>query len=312
MQKDRSSKMNIVILGAGAIGSLFGALLSEQNKVVLIGRTLHIKAIQKKGLTINGKTKLNVKISAEDTIDKVTLIPDLLILTVKAYDTELAINQAKHIIIDSTTVLSLQNGLDNIDKIKKIIHHKKIIAGITTHGALFSKPGVIRHTGFGETILGELNGKKSKRICDIADKFNEADIETKVSSDITKEIWIKGIVNSSINPLTSFFRCKNGYLLENPILENILASICRESTNIARSKGINLSDKSMIQKTKDVIRDTSDNYSSMLQSIRKGKKTEIDSINGKLVNIGKKHGVDTKLNEILVYLVSSISEHQQI
>lgn len=299
--------MNIVIMGAGAIGSLFGALLSKKNNVMLIGRTSHVKAIRKNGLNIEDKTQLNVKIPAEDSVDKVTFSPNLLILTVKSFDTRSAINQAMQIIDDTTIILNLQNGLDNIGMIEKVVDSKQIIAGVTTHGAFFSRPGVIRHTGKGRTTLGELNGKKTGRIKHIADLFNEVGVETIVSEDIIKEMWVKAIVNSSINPLTTFFQCKNGYLLENPILEKIVEKVCKESTSIAKASGINLLNQHTIQKTKEVIRITSENHSSMLQSFKKGKKTEIDSINGKIVDIGKKNGVDSAMNEILVYLVTSIS-----
>jgi len=295
--------MNIVILGAGAIGSLFGALLSKKNNVILIGRNSHIQAIGKKGLDIEDKTQMNVKILSEKSVDKVTFLPDLLILTVKSYDTYSAISQAKQLIGDNTVVLSLQNGLDNIDKIEKIVDRRQLIAGVTTHGAFFSEPGVVKHTGKGQTILGELNGRKTKRITSIVDAFNKAGIETIASEDIVREIWIKAIVNSSINPLTTFSSCKNGYLLENPILEKVVEKVCRESTNIANAYGINLSYENMIKKTKEVIRNTSDNYSSMLQSFKKGKKTETDSINGKLADVGKKQDIDTTMNEILTYIV---------
>jgi len=299
--------MNIVIMGAGAIGSLFGGLLSKKNNVMLIGRTSHVNAIRKNGLNIEDKTQLNVRIPAEGSINKVTLSPDLLILTVKSFDTRSAINQAMQIIDDDTIILSLQNGLDNIDIIKKVVDSKQIITGTTTHGALFSRPGFIRHTGKGKTVLGELDGKKKGRIKHIVDLFNEVDIETTVSEDIFKEIWVKAIVNSSINPLTTFFQCKNGYLLENPILEKNVEKVCKESTNIAKANGIDLSYQHTIQKTKEVIRSTSENHSSMLQSFKRGKKTEIDSINGKIVDIGRTHAIDTSMNEILVYLVKNMS-----
>jgi 2-dehydropantoate 2-reductase len=298
--------MNIVILGAGAIGSLFGGLLSKKNNVSLIGRKLHVQAVKKNGLKIIGKTQLNVRISAEDSISKIGFSPDLLILTVKSYDIENAVNEAKLMIDNNTIVLSLQNGLDNVNKISKIVSREKIIAGVTTHGAFFSKSGLIKHTGSGETSLGELDGKKTERIKHIADLFNEAGIETTISTNIVREIWIKAIVNSSINPLTTFFQCKNGYLLENPILENLVERICKESTDVANNEGIHLSHKDMIKKTKKVIRNTSENYSSMFQSFKKGGKTEINSINGKIVDLGKRNGVKTPINETLVRSIKSI------
>jgi len=298
--------MNIVVIGAGAIGSLFGGLLSKRNNIILIGRATHVRRIKKNGLKITGKTKSNVKLSAEDSIKKIKFFPELLILTVKSFDTEAAVREAKPLIGKDTVVLSLQNGLDNIDKIKKYVDHKKIIAGVTTHGALFSKPGIIKHTGKGLTILGELDGNKTSRIKKIVKLFNQAGIETAASKNIAQEIWVKAIINSSINPSSAIFHCKNGYLLENPILEKFVERICEESTNIANANGIRFSHEDMIEKTKEVIRKTSDNYSSMFQSIEKERETEIDSINGMLVDIGKKYNVGVSLNEALIYSVKSM------
>jgi len=298
--------MNIVIFGAGAIGSLFGALLSKRNNVLLIGRKPHVTSIKKNGLRIQGKTRLNVKIEAESSVNNVPFTPDLLILTVKSYDTETAVSQVKNIVSDDTIFLSLQNGLDNIEKISGHISSENIIAGVTTHGAFFSKPGAVKHTGTGMTVLGELSGKKTKRVESIVKFFNEAGIKTEVSKNILKEIWSKVIINSSINPLTSIFRCKNGYLLKNPILERLLEIICEESVKIANAEGNDFSYSDMLSKTKEVVKNTSDNYSSMLQSIINGKKTEIDSINGKLIEIGRKHNCDTFINEILVNSVKSL------
>lgn len=298
--------MNIVIMGAGAIGSFFGALLNKNNNVILIGKKPHISAIKKSGLVIDGKTNLKVKISAEYSVDKIKFEPDLIFLTVKSYDTELAIAQIFELINEKTLVISLQNGLDNIDKIKKYVNEEKIIAGVTTNGAFFLKPGIIRHTGIGTTIIGELNGNITKRVKEISTLFNDSGIKTSVSKDIIKEIWIKAIVNSSINPLTAFFQCKNGYLLKNPILEILVEKICNESTEIANAEGLKISYTQMIKKTKEVIKDTSENHSSMLQSILHGKKTEIDSINGRLVKIGIKNNITPLINNILIYSIKSI------
>jgi 2-dehydropantoate 2-reductase len=300
--------MNIVIVGAGAIGSLFGALLAKNNSVVLVGRAPHITAIQHNGLNINGKTHLHVKLSAVESVKDIPISPNLILLSVKSYDTETAIKHTVPLIQDETVVVSLQNGLNNIEKIKHIVDKDCIVGGVTTHGAIFSNPGVIKHTGKGKTILGELDGIRSKRLENIVRIFNEAGIETQVSNDIVKEIWGKVIINSSINPLTAFFNCKNGYLLENPLLKKIVETISEESTNIAQAEGIKLTTPDMIQRTKEVIRDTASNYSSMLQSVQQRKKTEIDSMNGKLVTIGKQHRIDASLNKILVELVTSLTD----
>jgi 2-dehydropantoate 2-reductase len=300
--------MNIVVFGTGAIGSLFGALLTKQNKVVLVGRAPHITYIQQKGLTIKGKTHLTVNVPAVESTKEVPLSTDLILLTVKSYDTETASNQVRPLLHDQTMVVSLQNGLDNIEKIEQNIEKKHILAGVTTHGALFSSPGTIIHTGKGKTILGELDGRPSERLKTLISIFNQAGIETQMSTDIKREIWRKTIINSSINPLTAFLGCKNGYLLENPLLEKTVEYVCTESSRIASSKGIIASPVEMIEKTKEVIRDTAENYSSMLQSIQQGKKTEIESINGVLLRIGTEQKIDTPLNRILFELITSVGQ----
>ena len=298
--------MNIVIMGAGAIGSLFGAKLSRNNNVILIGRKSHVDAINKSGLKIQGKTNLNVSIEAFKSAKNAFVAPDLLILAVKSYDTVGAMKSIVPMIGNNTFVMSLQNGLDNIEKIEKFVNRKKIMVCITTHGAIFSKPGFIKHTGIGKTVLGVFDEKNKQQIVTISNIFNKSELKTTISNDIIKDIWIKAIVNSSINPLTALFNCKNGYILENPILEKILDKICEESSNIASSYGIDIDSSSMIRKTKEVIRDTYENHSSMLQSVLNCKKTEIDFINGKLVEIGKKQGNKTTMNEILTYSVKTL------
>ena len=297
--------MNIVVYGAGAIGSLFGAILSKNNNVVLIGRKAHVETINKNGLIVEGKTNIKKKVLSFENIKNVSP-PDLMIISVKSYDTEKTMIQAKKLIRKKTVVMSLQNGLDNIEKIEKYVSRDRIAVCITTHGAIFSKPGVIIHTGFGKTIIGNPNGEDTNKLLDIVKIFNEAGVETTVSDDIICEMWIKGIINSSINPLTTIFNCKNGYLLENPILEKLVEKICKESTHIAYSYGLDLDYNEMIMKTKKVIYDTNENFSSMLQSYKKGKKTEIDNINGVILKIGKKNDLNVFLNDFLIHLINSI------
>ena len=135
--------MNIIIFGAGAIGSLFGALLAKNNRVVLIGRSAHMNAIQRKGLTITGKTNCSVQVMAIESIKEVPFQIDLILLTIKSYDTQSACHQIQSYLNDETMVLSLQNGLDNIETIERNIEKKHILAGTTTQGAIFPKPGLL-------------------------------------------------------------------------------------------------------------------------------------------------------------------------
>ncbi len=297
--------MNIVIFGAGAIGSLFGGILSKNNNVVLIGRKNHVEKVKKNGLKIKGKTNANVKVLAFEKVQDVLFSPDLIIICVKSYDTEKAVNEIKKILCKNTYVMSLQNGLDNIEKIEKIVDKNKLFVCITTHGSVFSKPGVIIHTGIGKTKIGAVVKNLSVENM-FVDLFNKSGINTVVSDDIMYDIWAKGVVNSSINPLTCFFKCKNGYILKNPVLEKIMEQICYESTNVARRAGFNLVYEDALDLTREVICDTSENFSSMFQSIQKDRKTEIDGINGYIMKAGKKFGLDVSLNELLFYAVSNL------
>ncbi len=298
--------MNVLVMGAGAIGSFFGGVLAKKHNVVLIGRKPHVNEINKSSLKIVGKTKLTANVKASDSLAGLSNNFDLIILTVKSYDTEIAAEELSCSFSKNVTVLSLQNGLGNIEKITKYFDKKNVIGGITSNGVIFEKPGLVNHTGKGYTALGEISGEKTDRIKTLVEIFNNVGINTSICEDILKEIWEKAIVNSSINPLTAFFGCKNGHILENTVLEKFAEEVCIESTNIANNNGIELNQKDMISKTKNVIKETYNNHSSMLQSLSKGK-TEIDSINGMMVRYGKKKSCRTVLNESMVYLIKSIS-----
>lgn len=298
--------MRVVIFGAGAIGSLFGAFLSKQHDVILIGRKEHVEMINSNGLRIYGKTIFHKKLSAVRSVDEVKGEVDLLLLTVKSFDTYDAIRQTRSIISKDTLILTFQNGLNNIDIIQSFISKDQILAGITTHGVVFSAPGIIHHTGIGRTIIGELDGSVSSRLNDVVKGFNDVGISISISDDIMQDIWRKGIVNSSINPLTAIFKCNNGYILDNPVLYHLLSCLCDESVKAARSAGYDLSKEEMINQTIQVINETRDNRSSMLQSVEKGSKTEIDSINGIIVTIGKKNNLSVILNESVCFIIKQL------
>jgi 2-dehydropantoate 2-reductase len=298
--------MNILIFGAGSIGSLFGGLLSKNNKVMLVGRKNHIDAINKNGLRIKGLTKFKSNVSATEDIKDISFSPDIIFISVKAFDTADAVESIKKFVKNNTLVISLQNGLGNVEKIMKYVYKKQIFVCITTHGSVFLEPGFIKHTGVGKTIIGSVTNNEQNNARAVSKLLNEAGIDTKISKEIVKDIWIKVIINSSINPLTAIFNCKNGYLLENPILENFIDRICEESTNVANSCGFNLNTKKMINETKNVIRDTSENYSSMLQSLKLSKKTEVNEINGEIVQRGHNFNIKTPLNKALLESIKSL------
>ena len=294
--------MRITVFGAGSLGSFIGGILSIKHHVGIIGRHSHINAIKKNGLRITGKTNLVTypKTSLRDCQN-----PELLILTVKAYDTEKALLDASPLLGSDTSVLSLQNGFLNEKIIGDMIGKKKVIGGVTSHGVTLTRPGEINHTGLGDTIIGEMDGRITPRIENISSVFNEVGIQTTISRNITRELYIKTVVNAGINPITALFNCKNGVLLKNPFLEQVLELTCKEAVDIINSSGI-LLPSDILKRVKKVARSTSDNYSSMVQSIQCHKKTEIDQINGEIVALAEKMDRQAPLNKMLALCVKAL------
>lgn len=299
--------MRILVVGAGALGSFVAGVLSQENEVILFARKAPAEAIQKKGLVIEGETKLATQLNAVQTTDEISDGKfDLVIIAVKSYDTEEAVKNIKSLVDQKTAVLSLQNGLDNEEKIAAQIGIEKTVGGVTSHGVTLLEYGRVCHAGVGETIIGELDGSESERINDIGSTLTSAGIKTDISKNIQGEIWAKGIVNAGINPLTAMLRVRNGYLLEHENLTSLLEEICTECISVANAANVTLPDCDLIEKTKNVARLTADNRSSMLQDVENKKKTEIDSINGAIVRIGKEHDIPTPVNSTLVRLVKGI------
>ncbi len=302
--------MKIAVMGAGALGSLVGGLLAQNNDVTLIGSEDHMGAIQNHGLKIEGLSELAVSPKTATTTQDCE-IPDLIILTVKSYDTATAIKQAGLLIGEHTDVLSLQNGLGNVQAIGCHIPKPQIIAGVTSHGATFVENGIIRHAGLGDTIIGRPFAENDAKVWELAIQLSDAGIETTASIEIMSEIWAKTLVNAAINPLTAIIQAKNGFLLHNEKMLATMKDIVSEGVRIANAHGIALEEGQMYEKTLEVARRTADNKSSMLQDIEKGRKTEIESINGALVRLGKEKGQLAPKNQSMVTLVKALEEHSR-
>lgn len=293
--------MRVVVFGAGALGSFFGGMLSKKHDVLLVGRKEHIDSINGNGLRIEGKTDFvafpEASTSMEEGDDA-----DLVILTVKAYDTEKAVEEIERKC--PAPVLSLQNGLGNEETIGIIAGASRVVGGVTTHGVRYVSPGRVEHTGVGETVIGEMDGSVSDRVKKFADAITECGIKTMVSENIKREIWRKAVVNAAINPLTAILGCRNGYLLENEHTRKLMEEICMEGIAVAGGVGVDIGDA--VEKVMEVARLTADNQSSMLQSVLRKKKTEIDFINGEIVRTGRKVGVKTPVNSTIVEIVRAM------
>jgi len=302
--------MNIAIVGPGAMGCLFAGLLIESGHDVwlLDKNPQRAKKLSQTGLHlegIGGRRVVELK-ATSNPYDVVT--PDSVFIWAKAYDTLNAVKMVQPIFSNHTQVISLQNGLGNLETIAQVVEPEKIIGGITSHGATLIDVGHIRHEGKGDTIIGRINRRIDDDLLKIANLLSEAKIKTKVSSDIEGTIWSKLIINAAINPLTAITRLKNGQLLASEETRRLLDLVVEESGKIVKQAGISLAYSNIKDKAYDVCKMTAQNTSSMLQDILRGKRTEIDSINGAIVEKAKELNIDSPVNEILTGLIKTLEK----
>ena len=301
--------MKTVIMGAGAMGSLFGGLLALKGEDIrLVGtRNEQIDTICSTGLTFEEKGKL--KIIPMNATSEVTSVvtADLVIFFVKTYDTEKAVSDALVLEKEDTIFLTLQNGLGNEEVICKKVDRKKVMLGITGHGATLLGPGHIRHAGWGKTFIGELDHRITDRANGIARMFCDAEIETEVSSNIHNRVWEKLLVNVGINALTALTGFKNGQLLDYPETARLMEKLVFEGAEVARRKGIHL-EENPIEKVRNAIKATRENRSSMGQDFDHRRKTEIDAINGAVVKEAQPLGIPVPFNQAVTDLVKAIEK----
>ncbi len=306
--------MKIAIVGPGAMGCLIAAFKASRTKedIWLVDHDAkRAEKISKSGIKIeglNGVSSIKLKVTAEPKdIGPV----DLVVICVKSYSTEEACKTIKDIVSDKTYVLTLQNGIGNVQILNDHFGHERVVAGITSHGATLLDVGHVRHAGKGETIIGKPGGKFQGAIREIANILTKAGFETKVSKDINSIIWGKVIINVGINALTAITRLRNGALIEYDETKALLGRAVQEAVRVVKRKRIKLVYDDPIQKVESVCKATATNISSMLQDILNKKRTEIDFINGAIVRQGHALGIPTPVNEILTNLVKTIESTYQ-
>lgn len=297
--------MRVAVMGAGAIGSMVGGRLSRYHDVTLIARKPHVEAIGAHGLELTGETEMTVDVEART--DTAGMQPvDVCFLTVKAYQTEQALADAAGAIDEHTYLVSLQNGLGNLETVTEVVPGSRAVGGTTSHGCIFHGPGRVEHTGVGDTIIGPPSPPDLPAHHELADALTEAGIETDVVADIQPRLWAKAAVNAAINPLTAITGLPNGALVDLGDLEELLVSVARETEDVARANGIGVDPDAWVDQARTVAKRTADNRSSMLQDVQRGQRTEIDAICGRIAEVAEEQGVGAPLNRALHALVRGI------
>ncbi len=304
-----SDNLRFGIVGAGAIGCLFGARLwLAGHDVTLIHRDPSIvRAIQKHGVSVQeiDRTFTRVRVPVRKGP---TQLPgtEVLIVAVKAYDTKAVAASYRGMVPLETTVLSLQNGLGNVEALQSTLRND-LLAGSTTEGAFSLGPGSVVHTGSGLTVVGDSRGARNDTCFDVKIAFDNAGFRTKTSSNIRGVLWTKAIVNAAINPLSSLTRLPNGALAKNMAIQEIARRVMDEGILVSHAAGIRLvGDPRKLWRR--ILLSTGANKSSMLQDIERKKMTEIRQLNGAILAQGIKTRVKTPDNWILTKLVLGLEE----
>ena len=303
--------MKTVVVGAGAMGTFITAWLSMAGHEVwlLEVNDKRVTKIKENGICLEeNDDSNNIKFPTITSNPSKIGEVDVVIIMVKAFDTEDAVKLVLPSISEKTVVLTLQNGMGNIELISKYIAKERVIAGTTSHGALLIDDGHVRHTGVGDTIIGALSADSEKHTGKLKELLDDSGINTSVSDDVTSLLWGKLLINMSINPLTAIMRIKNGRIVELPHLIEIIKQLLAESLKVASEIGINIPYDNPLEKVIQVSRNTSQNNSSMLQDILAGRRTEINQINGAIVTYGEQCGVETPVNKMITKLVMSIEQ----
>ncbi|WP_458208513.1 ketopantoate reductase family protein [Haladaptatus sp. NG-SE-30] len=291
--------MDIVVFGAGSLGSLIGGLLAREHRVTLVARDPHASAVRESGLAVD--SEFDFRVWPDATTDGTDLRADCAIVTVKAFDTADAARQLTTGEFD--TVLSLQNGMGNEETLAEHLSCP-VLSGTATYGAVLTEPGFVECTGIGEVVFGAREGGESEPARRVGRAFADAGIETVVADDMPRRLWEKLAVNAGINPTTALARVENGALLTGDA-HRIAADAARETARVARAEGVELTDEDAVTVVEIVAEATAANTSSMHQDMDDGRRTEIEAINGYVVARGRELGVETPVNRTLASLVSA-------
>lgn len=309
-----NNPLNICILGAGALGSAMGGVLAEagHNVALINRRQSHVDAINSKGLTLRaGGVDRVVKVRAVTQCSDIDVSQhpvDVLLVLVKSFDTETAMQAALPLVGEQTIVLTLQNGIGHEAILSRLVGAQKVLTGKTYAGGVVLAPGLVTDSTRGkETMIGELNGGVSARAQRIASAFTDAGLLTHVSTSIMTTIWDKLLVNAATGAVSAISGLPYGPLYEQKELEATALAAVSEGMAVAKAAGVAISfthpREPWLKAGSELPRDFKP---SMLQSVEKGTITEIDYINGAIVELGKTLGVPTPVNATLVACIKGI------
>ena len=290
----------ITIVGTGAMACLFAYRLAPYSEISMLGTWEQgLQSIASDGVRLISSENRSIRVGVTSDPHECEGSSHVLFL-VKSWQTKRAAQQVASFLPEEGIALTLQNGLGNYEILSSVLGEERTAQGITTMGATLEGPGTVRLGGEGITSLAS-----HPRIGPWIQVFERADLEVELSQNLPSLIWGKLVINTGINPLTALLEVANGDLLESESSRAIMAGAVEETVAVAKANEIDLPFTDPIAKVEEVARKTASNISSMLQDIRRGAPTEIDSMSGAVVREGERLGIPTPINWLLRELISA-------
>jgi 2-dehydropantoate 2-reductase len=300
------------VVGAGAVGSFYGAMLARAGRrVVLIGRPPHVAAIERDGLRLDMAGQVEtVPIDASASLDAVRGA-DLVLFCVKSTDTEHVARELAPLLEPHAVVLSLQNGVENAATIARHVR-QTVVPAVVYVATAMGGPGTVRHFGRGDLVIGTLDrstaGDESSIgvLKELAATFGTAGIKVTVSDDVTAELWSKLLVNCAFNAISAVAQAPYGRLVSLPEVREVQELIVREVVALAQAEGIALEVEPSLQAVERIARTMPAQLSSTAQDVARGKRSEIDHLNGFIARRGRELNVPVPVNQTLSALVKLV------
>lgn len=301
----------ILMVGAGSVGGFFGAHLAKINPhVSFLLRPKTLAAVKQNGLTIRS-AKGSFTVHPQAASDPRDLPkPDLIILSVKAYDLDEVLTQIEPVLTDQTVILTLQNGVDTEDRIVTRLQRDCVVGGVAFIYSKIAAPGVIDHYKKGTVAIGEMMGHQSPRLLAIADLFKQAGIPCQLTEDVRRSKWEKMCWNCVFNPLTVMIDDKVAKALDHPEMLRVIQQIVGEVMAVAAAVKVPLA-SDMAEKVVRWTSEIRDIHTSMYDDWKAGRPTEIDFLNGYVAKVGREFGIPTPLNDMLTAVIKTITERDR-
>ncbi|MGE0503399.1 MAG: ketopantoate reductase family protein [Rhizobiaceae bacterium] len=297
--------MRIMIVGAGAMGASFGAVLAEHEIDVWLVDSWreHVDAINRDGLRIDGHGGDRI-VRVKATCDAGDAAPaDLALLFVKSYQTEQATRAAVKAAGEHTVFLTLQNGYGNHELIEAVAGKGRVVLGTTFHSAVLNGPGHVTHTHAAVTTIGEPDQVRSERVDRIAKVLTDGGIPVEVTDRIMDGIWSKVYINAVFNATCALTGYRSGEIVAHEESKDWAQALAEETLAVIRAIGVTLPYENPIEKLWQVSANAGNAKSSMLQDVEGRRRTEVDSINGAVVKAASRVGLKAPFNEALVRLI---------